>query len=301
LSSRGVIRKTPVVPTLKELELFAKYHLLRRVHDHPAREHELGLVPLGYEPEAFEAELRARGARFEVSEVTRVEYGGVHRPVLAVRSNNHGTAARRILVLSGVHGNEQAGILSIPELLDRYDEAGAAFESVALHVLTPVNPVGAAELSRFNAEGYDVNRDFVRFDTEEARIVRRTIEMLRPDFVVSLHEGPQDATFMFANERVDGALAARLLHALEAGGTMLAERDYFGSRLNPNGLFPSKPTSRALVRLWAATLGMMATNAYCASLGIPELTLESSWRDPDRAVRLRPHVDLCLAVCHELA
>ena len=36
-------------------------------------------------------------------------------------------------------------------------------------------------------------------------------------------------------------------------------------------------------------------------LGRKELTLESSWRNPDRQTRVRPHVDLCLAVCAELA
>ena len=289
------------MPTVKELRLFAKYHLVRRVHDHPAREHELGLVPLGFEPEAFEREVRARGDRFDVSEAAGVEYRGARRPILAVRSKNHATARRKVLVLSGVHGNEHAGILSIPALLDRHIEAGDRVADVALHVLTPVNPTGAAELSRFNGEGYDINRDFVRFDTEEARVVRRTIDEVRPDFVVSLHEGPQDATFMFANEHVTGALATRLLAAVEAGGTVLAERDYFGSRLTRRGLSPSSPAGRAVVRLWAATLGMRATNAYCGLLGIPELTLESSWREADRETRLRPHVDLCMAVCGELA
>src|SRR5690606_33921311 len=228
--------KTPRVPTLTELRLFAKYHLLRRVHDHPARENELGLVSLGYEPEAFEAAIWGERERFDVTEVARVAYRGARRPIFDVRSKNHGTAARRLLVLSGVHGNEQAGILCIPELLDRYHAAGAAFADVALQVLTPVNPIGAAELSRFNSEGYDINRDFARFDTEEARVVRRTLDEWRPDFVVSLREGPQPATFMFANEHVREALAARLLEALEAGGTVLADRDYFGARLEPKGL-----------------------------------------------------------------
>lgn len=289
------------MPTLTELRLFAKYHLYRRAEDHPSRENELGLVSLGYEPVAFEAEVRARADRFDVVEAARIAYRGVDRPILAVRSRNHLTASRKLLVLSGVHGNEQAGILCVPTLLDRYHEAGAQFADVALHVLTPVNPIGAAELSRLQPQGYDINRDFVRFDTEEARLVRRTIEAIRPDFVVSLHEGPQDATFMFATEHVQGDVAERLLAALAAGGTVLAERDYFGARLPRPGLSPSTAAARAIVRLWAAALGMRASNAYCATLGIPELTIESSWRSTDREARLRPHVDLCLAVCRELA
>lgn len=285
------------MPTLKDLRLFAQYHLVRRVHDHPARDAEMGVVSLGYEPVAFEASVRAFSDRYEVVEEGRVEYRGVRRPILSVASRSP-KARRRLLVLSGVHGNEQAGILCVPDILERFAAAGR--DDVALHVLTPVNPIGAAELSRFNADGYDINRDFVRFLTEEARIVRRAFESFRPDFVVSLHEGPQDAAFMFANQHVEPSLAQRLLTTLEAGGTTLAEKDYFGSRLRPRGLAPSTPAQRFVLRLWAATLGMMAANEYAARRGIPELTLESSWRSPDRAARVRAHVDLTLAVIEEL-
>jgi hypothetical protein len=287
------------VPTLTEIRQFAKYHLVRRVHDHPARETELGVVPLGYEPDAFEKEVRAYEGRFEVREEARVSYRGTARPILSVRSRGLAAAKKRLLVLSGVHGNEQAGIVCVPAILERFE--AARLPGVGLHVLTPVNPVGAAELSRFNADGYDVNRDFVRFFTEEARLVRAAFDEVRPDFVISLHEGPQDAAFMFANEHVSADLAARLLAALETGGTTLATTDYFGARLTPPGLSPSSAASRFVLRLWAGTLGMMATGAFSAGRGIPELTLESSWRNTDRAVRVRPHVDLCLAVCAELA
>lgn len=289
------------MPTLAEIRLFAKYHLLRRVHDHPARETELGVVSLGYEPEAFEAEIRAQAEHFDVRELARVAYRGVRRPMFSVASRNAGATSKKLLVLSGVHGNEQAGILCVPEILARYHAQRERLRDVALEVLTPVNPIGAAELSRFNAQGYDINRDFVRFDTEEARVVRAAFDARRPDFVVSLHEGPHDASFMFANEHVAPELAARLLRALQEGGTELAKTDYFGARLTPPGLSPSTRASRAVLRLWAGTLGMMASNAFSGTRGVPELTLESSWRSADRAARVRGHVDLCLAVCAELA
>ncbi len=289
------------MPTLNDLKLFAQYHLIRRVHTHPARDAEMGVVPLGYEPDAFERDVRAYADRFDVEERARVEYRGARRPILSVRSRNRGTAKKRLLVLSGVHGNEQAGIVCIPDVLDRFHRAGSRYADVALHVLTPVNPVGAAELSRFNADGYDINRDFVRFYTEEARQVRSAFEEAPPDFVISLHEGPQDAAFMFANRHVLPDVAMRLLGALEKGGTVLAETDYFGSRLTPRGLSPSTPAQRVVLKLWAGALGMMAANEYAAGRGVPELTLESSWRSTDRAARVRAHVDLCLAVADELA
>lgn len=287
------------MPTLDDVRQFAKYHLIRRVHDHPARETELGVVSLGYEPAAFEASVRAFDGRFVVREALRVAYRERSYPVLEVRSRGLPEARRRLLVLSGVHGNEHAGIVCVPAILERFAKDAPA--DVGLALLTPVNPVGAAELSRFNAQGYDVNRDFVRFDTPEARLVRQTLDEVRPDFVVSLHEGPQDATFMFANEHVGADVARRLLDALERGGTTLATHDYFGARLRPPGLSPSSRASRAVTRLWAATLGMRATIGFTELRGTPELVLESSWRNEDRDARVRPHVDLCLAVARELA
>src|SRR5690606_32698779 len=119
-------------------------------------------------------------------------------------------------------GNEHAGILAVPEIL-----AHTVEPAVRLVVLAPVNPVGAAEMSRYNGDGFDINRDFVRFETREARAVRRVVEEERPDFVISLHEGPQDRSFMFLNRHIDAALARRLARAIEAGGTALAEHDYF--------------------------------------------------------------------------
>jgi hypothetical protein len=127
------------------------------------------------------------------------------------------------------------------------------------------------------------------------------LDAYRPHFVLSLHEGPQDAAFVFANRHVDGALAGLLLAALEAGGTTLATKDYFGLPLRPPGLSASTPLQRAIVGAWGAALKMMAVNEYAARRGIPEVTLESSWRDPDRATRVRAHVDLALALGDELA
>jgi hypothetical protein len=278
-----------------DLATFAKYHLVRRTAKHPAREQDLGIVPLGFDLERFAGVVRGYdGDRFEVKTEIEVSYGDRAHPILSVRSKAQ--AEKTLLVLSGVHGNEQAGLLAVPRILDAWREEG-----VRLVVVTPVNPVGAAELSRYNAEGYDINRDFVRFYTPEARLVRQIYERERPDFVVSLHEGPQDATFMFANRFVAHAVARELLAALAKGGTVLAEKDYFGMRLDPPGLSPSTPAARTLTTLWSSVLGMKTTIAYSEHLGIPELVLESSWRLSDEDARVRAHVDLVAAVARSVA
>lgn len=271
------------------------------MYDYPARDPEMDVVTIGYDPDAFEAELRAFEGRFSVREALRVTYRKTSRPVFEVETPNAREATQRVLVLSGVHGNEQAGILCVPPLLERLDEARASLARVAVRVLTPVNAVGAAEVSRFNAEGYDINRDFRRFYTAEARLVRDAIASFAPDIVLSLHEGPQDASFVFSNARCDVAQVERWLAEIEAKGTTLARKDYFGSTLPSPGLSPATLGSRFVVSLWANSLGMMAANGYCAERGIAELTLESSWKGTDREARVRAHVELCMAVVRTLA
>lgn len=287
----------PSLRTLpQDLRLFAKYHLKRRVYDHPARETELGIVPLGFDLASYAEQLRGVGAPFRVATLAELEHAGRTHPMLCVRS---APAPARLVVLAGVHGNEQAGLLAIPEVLARASKRN--LDAVQLVVITPVNPVGAAELSRYDAHGYDVNRDFHRFDTPEARAVRVVFEERMPDFVVSLHEGPQDATFLFTNRHVDRALALRLLERLRAGGTALATENYFGSRLEPAGYSPVTPVAHALGRLWTAALGMKTSGMYCDDHGIPEITIESSWRLTDPEDRVRGHVDLVLGVLGEMA
>ena len=95
--------------------------------------------------------------------------------------------------------------------------------------------------------------------------------------------------------------ARLLLAALEAGGTSLASKDYFGLTLKPPGLSASTPVQRAILRVWEATLKMMAVNAYAAARGIPEITLETGWRRANNAARVRAHVDLALALREELS
>lgn len=283
--------------TLDELRLFAKYHLKRRVVDYPARENELGIAPLDFDIDRYSETIRGYADRFVLTTLEEVSYGDRRYPMFSLQGGRD-RAGKSLVVLAGVHGNEHAGLLAVPAILEGYLARGDC--DVALTVVTPCNPVGAAELSRYNAEGYDINRDFVRFDTPEARAVAHACEDAAADFIVALHEGPQDATFMFANRFVDDELARQLLDRLEDGGTTLAERDYFKRKLDPKGYAPTSRGMWFVNELWARTLGMMATNMWADRRGVPELTLESSWRSTEPAERIRPHVDLVTGLLDRL-
>ena len=96
------------MPTLDELRAFVRLHLKQRAYDYPAPDEGLGVVPLGYEPDAFEQAVRAFGDRYDVVEEARVAYRDTTRPILSVSSRTT-NPAQRLLIVSGIHGNEQAG------------------------------------------------------------------------------------------------------------------------------------------------------------------------------------------------
>jgi hypothetical protein len=277
----------------KDLRLFAKYHLEHPVSSHPAREEELGLVELPFELEPYVAQLESVPG-FDATRVAELSHDGVAHPMVTLRSR--APASRTLLVIAGIHGNERAGLLAVPRILERFEPG----RGVRLVVIAPANPVGARHLSRYNARGYDINRDFKRFETEEARVIRSVYERERPDFVISLHEGPHEATFMFTNHHVPRAIIDRALESLSAAGTKLATRDYFGLPLSEPGLSAWTRFTRVVHSLWAVVPGLMPTIQFSAERAIPEIVLESSWRGADAETRVRPHVEVVSAVLNAL-
>lgn len=284
------------VETARKLGHFAKYHLKRRVFDYPAPETAMGIERLDYDPDGFSATLRSYADRFDVRELAAIHYRGTAYPIHRIRAGDP-RARKRVLVLAAVHGNEHAGLLAVPALLDDIAARPQTYEGVAVSILAPVNPVGAAHNSRYNGDGYDINRDFVLQLTREARIVAAEVDDFAPHFIISLHEGPQnEGAFIFANRHVSEDAAHTVLQHMEHGGTLMAPKDYFGRKLRPAGYAPSGRGASALNYLWGRVLKMMTMAGYAEKHGLPEITLETPWRSADRDGRMATHVQVIQGV-----
>ena len=99
---------------------------------------------------------------------------GEGRPIHAYRLGN--PAARRLLVVGTVHGNEPAGMAVTRRLL------GVAPPRPRRALDRPEPEPGRAALRgrAANAAGVDLNRDFGRFSQPETRIVRALIRPSAP-------------------------------------------------------------------------------------------------------------------------
>lgn len=126
-----------------------------------------------------------------------------------------GNGSESILLWSQMHGDEPTATMALMDLFNflanKQNLAGEQLkarlrDSLSLYFLPMLNPDGARSHSRHNAMGIDINRDAVRQNTPEGKVLRDMQERLRPDWGFNLHDqsryyqagySEQPATFSF--------------------------------------------------------------------------------------------------------
>ncbi len=96
----------------------------------------------------------------------------------------------RIVICAGQHGDEYNAVRSVLSFCEEVasGERPDLLSSCAIVVVPVVNPDGTAESHRFNAQGTDINRDWMALDTCEAKYVDGIIRRWKPHVLVDLHE-----------------------------------------------------------------------------------------------------------------
>lgn len=301
MSRRGLLGGLAVAMVLGTLALGGTLRLVHKYFLSPCAgagpernaDFELLLPPL--ELAGFYGRLLASaGPAFEQRTLASIPHRDRSYPIYWLRRPGHPNAPR-VLIAGGVHGDERAALLVLPDLLDALgDEPPGSGLDVVL--VAPINPVGVAETSRYNAQGCDINRDFGAFATAEARALRDALSEYRPDLVVAPHEGPQEGTFVIVTSKGSEQAGAAVVDALERAGLALAQRSFLGYRLGRPGLSVESP--------WVARIksgvGLGSLGTFLDDRGIPTYTVETSWSSPDFEARIRSHRVALLTLLEEL-
>ncbi len=104
-----------------------------------------------------------------------------------------GTGAKKVLLWSQMHGDEPTHTAVMLDLFSYLLQQPANPQAVdiltgcTLMLLPMLNPDGAEAGIRFNAQGIDINRDWRRQATPEARALVRAAKTLKPQFGFNLH------------------------------------------------------------------------------------------------------------------
>lgn len=106
-----------------------------------------------------------------------------------------GTGKTKVLLWSQMHGDEPTATMAIFDLLNFFEQSDqfndlrqAILENLTLYFIPMLNPDGAERFRRQNALGVDLNRDALRLQNPEARILKRAQQELKPDWGFNLHD-----------------------------------------------------------------------------------------------------------------
>ena len=125
-----------------------------------------------------------------------------------------GQGKRKILLWSQMHGNEATATMAIFDIFNFFKEKGVDFQSekeeilsnLQLHFIPMLNPDGAERFIRYTAQDIDMNRDALRLQCPESRILKDNVGKLKPEFSFNLHDqgtrysagiSPKQATVSF--------------------------------------------------------------------------------------------------------
>ncbi|MDZ7613028.1 MAG: M14 family zinc carboxypeptidase [Flavobacteriaceae bacterium] len=83
-----------------------------------------------------------------------------------------GTGKVTVLLWSQMHGDESTATMAIFDLMNYFKSNKTLLNKVNLHFIPMLNPDGAEQFNRRNAIGIDINRDAVRLQSPESRILK---------------------------------------------------------------------------------------------------------------------------------
>ncbi len=133
------------------------------------------------------------------------------RKIYLVRA---GTGPVKILLWSQMHGDEPTATMAIMDVFNFLADAGGPMDEwrqlllkdLSLYFIPMLNPDGAERFQRRNALDIDLNRDALRLQTPEARLLKHIRDSLQADWGFNLHDqsryytagyGGQTASFSF--------------------------------------------------------------------------------------------------------
>ncbi len=103
-----------------------------------------------------------------------------------------GEGKTKILMWSQMHGDESTASLALLDLINLLsnDKQLSNFlkSKISLFIIPILNPDGANKFERRNYQEIDINRDALRLQTPEGKLLKRIHDLIQPDFGFNLHD-----------------------------------------------------------------------------------------------------------------
>lgn len=130
-----------------------------------------------------------------------------------------GAGPKKVLLWTQMHGNESTGTKALLDLINMFLKPGP-FEGLTNHILKEctvhcipiLNPDGAQNYTRVNAQQIDLNRDVIDLKAQESILLQKMLKQIDPSYCFNMHDqrtifsvGPEisPATISFLAPSVD--------------------------------------------------------------------------------------------------
>ena len=127
-----------------------------------------------------------------LSYVFKVKNEGYSEAGRIISSFHLGEGSVKILIWSQMHGNESTttkAVLDFLNFLRLYKTHSASIlDSCSFIVIPVLNPDGAVNYTRVNANGIDLNRDAFSRTQSESRILNKVYTEFQPNFCFNMHD-----------------------------------------------------------------------------------------------------------------
>lgn len=159
-------------------------------------ENKVNIKPLSLP--AIEQEIALYNNLFSTEILHKIVYENNEYNIKKIASTNKANNLPRILIISGMHGLEPAGVYAVPEIL-RIIKTQNLLEKFNIEIIYALNPVGLSLFYRFNECNCDINRDFITFKTTQSNLIKNLLNSVKYDYVLDLHEGSYDGHYFINN------------------------------------------------------------------------------------------------------
>lgn len=229
---------------------------------------------------------------FKIDTLETIVYKNKRYPILGLTQKGSKSLDKKLLIVAGVHGNESGGTLAVLELLKQYNADPLRFMDWNIKIITPVNPVGTAQMSRYNECGCDLNRKINSSKQKGIVVQRNVVDTFKPNIILGMHEAPSSGFLIHTNKYLKEELLFKMLQQTEKKGIQLATKDYLDRDL------PIAGNSKIAggLKFLNTLLQVQALGDYASEKEIVEITTESGWNTADRFQRINSHVFLILSL-----
>ena len=156
------------------------------------------------------------GINFFISNLGVIKNDGFEAKILLLKfSYNSNNGKRTALIVGGIHGNEPASVKAILNVIDIIKNNTELYKEWIIHFIPIVNPWGFANLSRHSENHYDINRDFKKFNSDEARLISKFLKDKKFDLVIDLHEDRYAKGFYLFSLGKNNMLSSKIISGLD--------------------------------------------------------------------------------------